>query len=58
MNRKQAHTTSRMQAFTLVELLIYSSLISLLMSVTLYSLYTIHVQNIQLIDTINDAYTL
>lgn len=44
------------QGITLIEMLIYIALLSLLLGGFINCAYAIHLQDIQLIDDINDAY--
>ena len=46
-----------MKGFTLIEILIYMFLISLIINGSIYTMYGIHLQNIKLMQTITDAYT-
>ena len=49
--------SNNMKGFTLIEVLIYMFLISLIINGSIYTMYGIHVQNIKLMQTITDAYT-
>ncbi len=44
------------QGITLIEVLIYSALLSLLISGFISCVYGVHIQDIRLIDEINDSY--
>ena len=53
--RKQYHLKGR-RGFTLIEIMIYIPLLSLLLIGFIYTAYTVHFQDIQLIQTIDDTY--
>ncbi len=44
------------KGMTLIEVLVYTALLSFLLSSFIWYVYIIHVQNIKLIDEINDSY--